>query len=139
MDEHLQVRIEWEGRSADVDAGIAPLILACWRNGIDTLLSCEENQPGVAWIMFAEPDDAKRFLDIAALPGQEMYQRIMGQTGTEDDWEFDIAPHDFNDVETEDDQGNIIAHHWHGPPDITFDVGVRFPAGDIPLILARMK
>lgn len=41
MPRHRQVRIEHEGVSAEVDEGIAPLILALWRLGFRTLASCE--------------------------------------------------------------------------------------------------
>jgi len=38
---HRQVWIQHEETGAWVDENVAPFILACWRNGVDTLSSCE--------------------------------------------------------------------------------------------------
>jgi hypothetical protein len=68
---HPQVPIAWRGRYAEVDAEMAPLILLLWMAGIDTINSCQENFPGIAWVEFRTTRDAKRFLDlVAAYPDQ---------------------------------------------------------------------
>jgi hypothetical protein len=55
--EHKQVKIRLGSRAAEVDEGIADLILALWEAGIGTIMSCQENYPGVAWIeLFEEVD-----------------------------------------------------------------------------------
>lgn len=63
---HRQVRIEHNGNSADVDEGIAPLILALWRRGFQTTGSCE-HQDGtpVAWISFETLEQAEQFQRLA--------------------------------------------------------------------------
>src|SRR5262245_35438023 len=63
---HKQVRIRWKHQQAEVDEGLAPLILEIWKHGIDTIMSCQENQPGIAWIDFASAKDAERFLTLVA-------------------------------------------------------------------------
>ena len=57
--EHEQVLIEWNGTAAEVDAGIAPLVLACWKLGLRTAGSCQGDADGPAWIMFWSRADAK--------------------------------------------------------------------------------
>jgi hypothetical protein len=46
--DHPQTHITLNGREADVDVGMAELILACWRQGIDTMLSCQGEARGRA-------------------------------------------------------------------------------------------
>jgi hypothetical protein len=59
---HRQVRIEHEGMSADVDEGIAEVVLALWRLGFDTISSCEHLEgTAVAFVGFPTVDDAERF------------------------------------------------------------------------------
>ena len=59
---HRQVLVEHEGAGAEVDEGIAPLILALWRRGFRTISSCE-HEPGTpcAWIGFPTLEEAERF------------------------------------------------------------------------------
>ena len=73
---HRQVWIEHEDRAAWIDQGVADLILACWRNGIDTLSSCENTHE---WL--PEVYDRKHALVTLALSGKG-YQRwceLMGR------------------------------------------------------------
>src|SRR5437016_5348746 len=42
---HPQVRIRHGTRTADVDEQLGPLLLACWRVGIETLMSCQHYDP----------------------------------------------------------------------------------------------
>ncbi len=79
MTEHKQVVVEWQGRKAEVDEGLAPLILALWQRGIETVMSCQENRPRVVWVMFRSPLDIKRFLDL---------------TDYTIEWEFNVRPKD---------------------------------------------
>lgn len=61
---HPQVWIKHDGQRAPVDHGIAPLILALWRFGATTTGSCQELNPGEAWIVFPTRDDAGRMAGI---------------------------------------------------------------------------
>lgn len=58
---HEQVTVEHDGRSAEVDAGIAPLVLACWLDGLETVASCEEVDTGDAFIAFPTREEALLF------------------------------------------------------------------------------
>ncbi len=55
--------------SFKVDKGIAPLIRACWKCRIWTIMSCEGDE-GTAWICFASSSHADRFL-ANSLPARE--------------------------------------------------------------------
>jgi len=74
---HRQVRIEHDGRSAEVDEAIAPMILALWRRGFATLASCENvsEWPSVrhglspdlaeaAYVTFTTGRELDRFVEI---------------------------------------------------------------------------
>jgi hypothetical protein len=129
---HKQVRVQVGNWCADVDEGIAPLIEQIWLANIDTALSCQENQPGIVWIFFPSPTDARRFLSIVALydwDADSIYQRVLG---TDDhsipDWSFDLVVDDLLD-----DQYPLRRRRW------SFSVSIRFPITDIPLLMARLK
>src|SRR5262249_44089247 len=86
--EHKQVTVRWKGMEAEVDEELAPLILTLWKNGIVTTNSCQENRPGIAWIEFLTPEDARLFLNkVVEYPTKEevdgpfwetLYGRIVG-------------------------------------------------------------
>jgi hypothetical protein len=141
---HKQVRVEWDGRGADVDEDLAPLILALWRAGIDTMMSCQENRPGIAWICFPTPLDAKMFLDLVAVYPDEtdvpfwetLYGRVAG-FGSDGDWEYTVNVDDLG-VQEDIIDGKVEAT-CIGPSDFMFDVSVRFPRTDLPLILERLQ
>jgi hypothetical protein len=59
---HPQTTIRHEWREAEVDVEIAPLILALWRLGLDTVNSCQNNH-GRVWIEFGSVEDGECFLD----------------------------------------------------------------------------
>lgn len=63
--EHVPVEVLHAGQTITLDETIAPLIEACWQNGLSTVMSCEENFGGRAWIQFASLDDCYRFLQTA--------------------------------------------------------------------------
>jgi hypothetical protein len=60
---HAQATIEHEDQRAEVDVGIAPLVLALWRSGFRTVSSCEAFPPagGKAYVAFDDPGQAERF------------------------------------------------------------------------------
>lgn len=70
---HEQVVIEVDGRSAEVDVELAPLIDALWRLGIDTQYSCagvtHPTTGEVDWaqILFPDVADLRSFLDLFGL------------------------------------------------------------------------
>lgn len=50
----------------EVDEGISELLEVLWSLGIETVLSCEEAQPGIVWIQFYTGQDLSRFLTALA-------------------------------------------------------------------------
>ena len=156
MTQHKQVPVEWRGRRAEVDEEMAPLILALWRAGIATRLSCQENQPGIAWIAFATPEDARKFLNrVAVYPDpadlregdgrtyvgnvpfwETLYGRITG-CGDEGNWDYRVWVDDFG--VSEELVGDELGTTHVGPADFEFNVSIRFPRTDMPLILERLK
>jgi len=94
---HQQVSIEQDGRSAEVDEGLAPLILALWKRGFRTTTSCEaqngtavmDSKSGkvvpVAWIAFATLGEAEVFLQIVGEQGQLMTPEPQHAEGLSDE------------------------------------------------------
>ncbi len=74
MPGHPHVQISLNGREAYVDESMADFILACWRAGVSTHMSCQEAgppaSPGMAMLVFESQQDAERFLDIVAPDGE---------------------------------------------------------------------
>jgi hypothetical protein len=119
MTMHKQVEIAAGGHKAEVDEELAPVIQALWRAGIGTRASCQEWQPGRAWILFPGPGAAKRFLDLVVedLPGEDdptfydralrflpvpddelsakerLYERVTGDAGAWG-WEYSVRVED---------------------------------------------
>jgi hypothetical protein len=135
MPEHPQVRIEHGSWSADVDEEIAPLILACWRAGVDTDNSCQENRPGIAWIEFLTAADAERFTTTVVRDRDDLYWRAFPNDDGEVHWEWAAVPGDLGEEwdEATDEIERI------GPSDIQIAVGIRFPRSDIPLLTERLS
>lgn len=136
MTEHQQTELRVGPRHALVDAGIAPLIEQLWLAGIGTDLSCEENKPGIAWIDFTSPRDARRFLNIVARYDRDedsLYDRAMrGEGHPSPAWTYDLHLWDYSLVEDDEDETHL------GRPAFHFSVSVRFPRSDMPVLLARL-
>jgi hypothetical protein len=88
----------------EVDAGIAPLILALWDAEILTCNSCEANEPDTIWIEFYSIEDAEKLLLILIKSlGSKIHShpewedwfcyRILGQCGDElKPWQYNAHP-----------------------------------------------
>lgn len=147
MENHRTVHLEYDKQSAEVDEGIAPLILELWKADIWTLMCCEENRPGIMWIEFVTTMDAEEFLNIIA-PYEEgiesLYNRVRQEWGYSDSrevaglWEYSVHPDDFSVSETENENGDWVEHST-GDSNFNFSLGVRFPKSDYPLLLERIK
>lgn len=137
--QHRQVRVTVGGIVADVDEELAPLIEQLWKAGIATSLSCQENRPGIAWIMFPLVGDLSRFLDIVAEYDPEdasLYRRISLASDDEGCWEYDVLPED-DALHEEFLNGGV--EEWHeGEACFYFNVSVRFPRTDLPTLLQRL-
>jgi hypothetical protein len=63
---HPQTHIKHGTQEADVDVGIAPLILELWRGGWETWTSCQERPDGRAYVDFYDSASAEDFLTAAS-------------------------------------------------------------------------
>lgn len=137
--EHKQIKIQYGDMNAEVDEGIAALILEMWKADLMTFLSCENNNNGinlgdVMWVAIPE-FDVSLFLNciLGSRERDELYYRAMMETETEDDWTYDVLIDDLS-LEIRDDE---VA--YDGPPDIGFSVSIRFPVSDYAEVLKRMS
>jgi hypothetical protein len=145
MARHKTVRVRWGDLDARIDKNIAPLILELWKAGLETVLSCEDNPLGWVWIEFFHASDAEVFLDIVARfehGVDTLYNRIRGAWRPEHGriagmWEYDVNPWDLAVDETEED--GEIEETCCGPSEFVFNLSVRFPRPDLPVVLTRMR
>lgn len=144
---HPQVHIEWGDQAAEVDEGIAPLILELWKAGIDTMMSCQDND-GRLWIEFPDTADAARFLDVVADYDEDVesiYNRATGEWEPDDweafraerAWHYSTSPIDYgvDQIAFGDDQAFADLGHR----DFGFTLSVRFPLSDYPTVAARLE
>jgi hypothetical protein len=125
--DHAQVGVLSEyGPHVHVDAGIAPLVLACWDLMLATMSSCEGALPDepFAYLAFA-PGSAERFAQVA--------------TATKSESEFGRLPAGSLDrriCESGDDPAG-----WRWFPGRAWTPGfvVRFPPSDIPELTRRLE
>ncbi len=145
---HNQQLISWGGQEAEVDEELAPLILGLWKRGIVTVNSCQENQPGIAWIEFLTAEDAAVFLNLVAQYAEgadTLYNRINHRWDSIDEnkpfsapfWKYDVHPFDAGIVEELIDEGTLSEEHL-GVNEFYFSVSIRFPRTDLPRILERV-
>ena len=117
----------------EIDEDLAPLIREIWKAGIETLMSCQETEPGIAWIEFDSIPELLRFLDLITTyePGVDtLYNRIHHQlTGpmSAPTWEYQLNLMDMFEGQEE----QLIDQR------ACFDatVGVYFPQTDIPRLV----
>jgi hypothetical protein len=148
MPHHPQVHISVGDREADVDEGIAPLIVELWKADIDTVMSCQDNN-GRVWVDFASAADAEQFLDIVAGAYDEdvhsFYNRITGEYEDDDwqtfraehAWRYDCSPMDYNGA-LHDERGEV-EQPAEAERCIVFHISVRFPPYDLEEVLAQMR
>jgi len=149
---HEQVHIEYGNNEAEVDKELAPIILACWKLDIDTVMSCQNNVPeGFVWICFISIFDAEKFMNVVADKYQKssksIYNRVLGNwTSIEDDsieqsfWRYSINPIDLNlsQVSADENDDELIETH-DGEPEFVFDCSIRFPRTDMKKVLSQLK
>lgn len=147
MAQHRQVYISYNGQDAEVDEGIAPLILELWKAGICTTLSCQDNCNRV-WIEFLTSYDAEQFLNIIASDYDEdldsLYSRVIGawrpgdyeeeRKWLERAWEYNVSVNDWGVMLA--DSGN---EERTGSTDTLFSISVRFPKSDLTVVVERLK
>jgi hypothetical protein len=146
---HKTKHISYEGIEADIDEGIADLILLLWQKNISTTMSCENNVPeSYVWIEFASVFEAEKFIDkIRPEFSQDicsLYNRIMLDWASTADsqtkyWIYSIKPRNINAGYIEDEGGKGALPIITGRMASHFEVGIRFPQSDLQEIYDRIK
>lgn len=136
VEKHKQVKVRVGKRKADIDEGIVPLIEELWKAGIETSVSCQQNREGLVWIQFLDADEARKFLKIIARleKGKStLGDRITGDASTT--WYFDLYVDDMN-LSMAIDKTTL---QNSGDPYMGFQLSIRFPPQDLPVVLDRLR
>jgi hypothetical protein len=151
LPEHKQVPIAWEGRYAEVDEDLAPLILSLWKVGIDTSNSCQENLHDFAWVEFPTMVDAMKFVDLVAVFPDEGEVYTLSDhlfVGDASLWELSLGSFTGCGGDRHRQYGvNVhnrgveeeVVRTCVGPSDFEFPVPIHFRREDLPLILERLQ
>jgi hypothetical protein len=139
----------------EIDEGMVELLTLMWEMGLLTSLSCQENKPGVMWVSMPSEDaswfmtalSSKRDDDLAS-DSSSLYKRMMGLEG-EDNWDFQVRPQDVAESYLFDQEGfdadedgfedDFVTVAREGISKIYFDINIRFPITEYPIILQRLK
>ncbi len=137
---HRTVQVRVGNNEAAIDEKIAPLIREMWKAGIETLNSCEENQPGIIWVQIASSEGCALFLDIISRyadsdESEFLYRRVLQRKSR--NWEYALHPKDYSLDEWLDD--DVVNESHSGVPDFGFSVSVRFPVTDLPILVERLR
>ncbi|MBI3410992.1 MAG: hypothetical protein HY040_21880 [Planctomycetes bacterium] len=134
---HATVSVRVGARRANIDRKLAPLIRELWKAGIETTMSCEETEPGIAWIEFADVDNLATFLDTVTKyePGNDtLYNRITHMfTGplSAPVWQYTVFPCDM--------ALSVNEKSHRGVPSFFFSASVYFPQSDLAILVQRMR
>ena len=143
--DHNQTTVYCQGDQdfIQVDEGIAPLLLTLWDAKIKTCNSCEENEPGLAWIEFYSMKEVERLLTILIKSlgnrikvhpevNDWFCYRILGHEGeTLSPWRFDAYP---NLYPAMPDQESIYPKRIFDSK-VELSVSVRFPKEDNQFVI----
>jgi hypothetical protein len=144
---HKTIHIEHEGRAADIDEMIAPLILEMWKAGIETAECCQNFGGRSVYIHFPDTQNAERFLNIVGAVHEQglrsLYNRLSdyyypfpeNQRTQAKFWSYIAGVRDRAIVRgkthTEDEQ--------IGPPQFRFSVSIIFPQSDLEAVMRRLS
>lgn len=142
---HATKQVRIGDRVAEIDIGIAELVKQIWIANIDTTNSCEENEPGIAWLQFPASWDAIEFLNIVGGDYcddiKSLYNRIRREWQVGDDttgeWNYEVDPWDISVDQRE--VGGEIEEKSEGDRDFLLAVSMRFPTSDIPELVRRLE
>lgn len=138
---HRQVAIRYNDLAANVDEGIADLILACWRADIWTWGSCQ-NVNGFIWIGLPNAFMGERFLTAAigdrSPDFDSVYRRLL--FGSDE-----VLPEDFDFAAWEERCWRVraCADDWNeesdSPPEVVIGINVDFPVADYDTVLSNVR
>ena len=134
---HPTIVVEVGDFREDIDIDLAPIIKLLWEAGIETMMCCQETDPGIAWIEFGHSEDVARFLNRIlnhdesedSLYARSNWQRFVSPI--EGSWEYQFNL--FDGLEDHPDQTEC------GTVDLLASVGVYFPRSDIESIRDRLQ
>lgn len=113
-------------RSMQIDTGIADLVEQLWIAWIDTQESCEETEPGMAYLYFSTIDDLRKMLNILGNTSDvedmdSLYRRLVPPYDSQksDKWRFYL------------NVGDDAICDPGSPSLFTFGVHLVFPISDI--------
>jgi hypothetical protein len=143
--DHKQTQVFYPAyrKVIEVDAGIAPLLLALWDAEIFTCNSCEENEPGIIWIEFYSTKDSEKLLSlIVRALGDQIHKhpeandwfcyRILGQNGDAlQPWRYDAHP---NVYPARCNRKQIYPKNLESCK-VELSVSLRFPKEDYEILL----
>lgn len=130
--DHKQVHIKYKDHEADVDEGLADLILNLWKLDIYTSMSCENNNDdNIVWLNFPHAIESEKFMNVAVKYDTDMYHRAMGYTD-EDDWTIDTNLENYGvDLIFDEKDEDIVDEKFNGTNDFYLSVSIRFSISDL--------
>jgi len=137
MRTHPAVIVEVGPWREEIDEALVPLIREIWKAGIETFMSCQEMDPGIAWIEFPSVEELFRFLNMVTRyePGVDtLYNRINHQrTGpmSAPVWEYQLNLMDIFEGQEEQVIDGLVCFEGMA--------SVYFPTTDIPVLLQRLQ
>jgi len=139
---HPTKTISYNGLTAEIDEDIAELVLNCWRLGIMTNNSCQNNIPdNWVWLCFNGAINAQYFMSIVAPTYSEdpnsIYYRI-GHHDEDNSWQYDSHLDDHN-VEGHEENDEWVEKPMSPVSNFSFDISVRFPRTDLEAVCAKIN
>lgn len=133
---HKTVKVRVGHLEEDIDVKLAPLVRGLWQAGIKTMMSCQETEPGIAWVEFDSVDELVKFLNIVAEHGEgkdTLYNRVTHQSTDSllPCWEYQLNLMD-GGLDPDINGGH------EGPSDFFATVGVYFPDKDLPVLIRKL-
>ena len=123
--------LDYEGDPVQIDVEIVPLIKAIWWHGLETDLSCQD-QDGRVWLEMPGRD-AERLLRLLAHRDRELRANILGLVPEEH-----ADPCDFYAYQA--------AHGWEYrvsaesyPGGLWLSIGIRFPRDQLAPVVAALE
>ena len=154
MSGHSETVISYGSFSAPVDDGIVPLILAIWRHGIPTSMSCESDDDDRVWVMFPDARAAEHFLSLVCVGDDDAsdlecircrvapdLEPVDADAYKERCWKLSVKAYDdgYVDLPTTDGDEDDLMSVFAGAPSLTLAVSIRFPQGDLATVCDRLR
>jgi hypothetical protein len=123
--------LDYEGGQVEIDVEIVPLAREIWWHGLETDLSCQD-QNGRVWVEMPGRD-AERLLRLLAHRDRELRANILGLVPEEH-----AGPNEFYEYQA--------AHGWtcrvsaeSAAGELWLSVGVRFPRDQLAAVVAALE